>query len=100
MKHVLFIGMLLASVPALAQSQRATSPATNAPPPAAEEPIPSAARQPSHDPWDVVPVIAPYRNLADALKAGAEPGEASPLNPSCEGKTGDACVRSVEPPKR
>jgi hypothetical protein len=47
------------------------------------------------NPWDVTPP-SPQRNLADSLKATSKPGQASPLNPSCEGKTGDACVRSEE----
>src|SRR5437763_14756679 len=100
MKQVLFVGMLLVSAPALTHTQGATSPAANTPAPMAENFVQPVPRQPSHDPWDVVPAIAPYRNLADALKEAAKPGEASPLNPSCEGKTGDACVRSGEAPKR
>ena len=100
MKHVLFIGMLFVSAPALTQTQGANSSAANAPPPAANNLVQPSPRQASHDPWDVVPAMAPYRNLADALKEGWKSGEASPLNPSCEGKTGDACVRSAESPKR
>jgi hypothetical protein len=98
MKQVLFVGMLLVSAPALTQGPR--SRAANTPAPMAKNLVQPGPRQPSHDPWDVVPSMAPYRNLADALKEAAKPGEASPLNPSCEGKTGDACVRSVEAPKR
>jgi hypothetical protein len=99
MKRPLFIGILFVSGPALAQTQGATNPTANPPRPAGNL-VQPGPRQPSHDPWDVVPAIAPYRNWADGLKAASKPGEASPLNPSCEGKTGDACVRSVEPPKR
>jgi hypothetical protein len=47
------------------------------------------------NPWDEVQP-PPYKNLADAVKATGEPGRASPLNPSCEGMTGDACVRSEQ----
>src|SRR5204863_7196640 len=46
------------------------------------------------NPWDQVPTTAPYKNLADSLQATSKPGQASPLNPSCEGQTGDACVRA------
>jgi len=67
MKNVLFIGALLVTASAPVRA----------------------------NPWDVTPP-APYRNLADSLKATSKPGQASPLNPSCEGKTGDACVRSEE----
>jgi hypothetical protein len=98
MKQVLFAGMLLVSAPALTQG--ATSRAANTPAPMPENLVQPGPRQPAHDPWDVVPAMAPYRNWADALKEAAKPGEASPLNPSCEGKTGDACVRSLEAPKR
>jgi hypothetical protein len=100
MNRPLFIGMLLVSAPALSQTQGATSPAAKTPLPAAGNLAQPDPRQPSHDPWDIVPAIAPYRNWADALKTTSKPGEASPLNPSCEGKTGDACVRSEEPPRR
>lgn len=48
------------------------------------------------NPWDVVPPTAPQKSVADQIKATAQPGQPSPLNPSCEGKTGDACVRSAQ----
>lgn len=48
------------------------------------------------NPWDQVPNTAPYKNLADAVKASTQPGQPSALNPSCEGMTGDACTRSAE----
>lgn len=89
MKHVLFIGTLLVSAPALAQIPPQPGRTTL-------QPKGEPAQTPSN-PWDVVPAAAPYRNLAEAIKATSKPGEASPLNPSCEGETGDACVRSEEP---
>ena len=33
--------------------------------------------------------------LAEEIKAGATPGAESPLDPSCEGKSGAECVRSA-----
>jgi len=48
------------------------------------------------NPWDETPRTAPYKNLADAVKATTQPGQPSTLNPSCEGMSGDACVRSAE----
>lgn len=48
------------------------------------------------NPWDLVPDQPPYKSLADSIKATAQPGQASPLNPSCEGMTGDACVKSAQ----
>jgi hypothetical protein len=67
MKRVLVIGMLLATT------------STSAP----------------ANPWDVVPP-APYKNLADEIKATSRPGQPSALNPSCAGMTGDQCVRSEQ----
>ena len=67
-------------------------PTPDDPPPLAD-PRPRAT---SSNPWNSLPEVAPYQNLADSLKATAAPGQPSPLNPSCEGKTGDQCVRSAE----
>ncbi len=100
MKLVSLIGALLVSGPALAQTQN-TMPVTNAPPPEAVNFVqPKAPIQAAANPWDIVPPVAPYRNLADQIRATSKPGQASPLNPSCEGERGDQCVRSAEPPKR
>jgi hypothetical protein len=54
-----------------------------------------AATSAPANPWDQVPSTVPYKNLADAVKASTPPGQQSALNPSCEGKTGDACSRSA-----
>lgn len=48
------------------------------------------------NPWDVASQTPPYKNLAEEIKATSKPGQASALNPSCEGMTGDACVRAEE----
>jgi hypothetical protein len=48
------------------------------------------------NPWDVVPPTPPYKNLADEIMATSKPGQSSALNPTCEGMTGDACVRSEQ----
>ena len=56
----------------------------------------AAATTSQANPWDVVPPTAPQKSIADEIKATARPGQPSPLNPSCEGKTGDACVRSAQ----
>ena len=47
------------------------------------------------NPWDQVPSTVPYKNIADTVKASSPSGQQSALNPSCEGKTGDACSRSA-----
>jgi len=102
MQYLSLISALLVSAPVLAQTQSGTTPVTNALPRAADNIIqpPSGPNQTLSNPWDIVPPMVPYRNLADEIKAASKPGQASPLNPSCEGKTGDACVRSAEPPRR
>jgi len=68
MKRVLVVGVLLATM------------STSAP----------------ANPWDLVPPTPPYKNLADGIKATSQPGQPSPLNPSCSGMTGDQCVRSEQ----
>lgn len=101
MKYLLFIVALVISAPVLGQA-KGTIPATASPPPVAvgvARPAPSAD-QASSNPWDIVPAVVPYRNLADALKENAGPGQPSPLNPTCEGMTGEACVRSSNQPER
>ena len=89
MKHILFIGTILLSTQAIAQ----TSPQPRNTPVQPQ----SLPGQTSSNPWEDLPTVVPYRNLAEAIKATSKPREASPLNPSCEGMTGDACVRSEEP---
>src|SRR5690349_13866707 len=94
MKKISLNGSLLFSNPALASAQSSTTLVTNVPPLAAHlgqrgTQVPQTA----HDPWDVVPPMVPYRNLADEVKATSKPGQASPLNPNCEGKTDDAIDR-------
>jgi hypothetical protein len=96
MKCVIFLGVLAVSASALAQAQSPKTPPTNGPLTPGQFVQPGA---PSN-PWDIVPPTAPYRNLAEAIKATQVSGQASPLNPSCEGKTGAECARSAAPPKR
>lgn len=101
MKYLLFIVALVISAPVLGQA-KGTIPATASPPPVAvgvARPGMSAD-QASSNPWDIVPAVVPYRNLADALKESSGPGQPSPLNPTCEGMTGEACVRSSNQPER
>lgn len=95
MKSLVLLAALLIASPALAQSN---APAPN--PPATNAPASvSQPSQPIHDPWDDVPATVPYKNVADAIKDSARPGEPSPLNPSCEGMTGEQCVRAAEKPQ-
>ena len=96
MKHVLFIGTLLASAPALAQNQ--PQPGDNSVQPTSEPAQPASNAMVRVDnPWVVVPAQSPGLGLAEAIKATSKPGEADPLNPSCAGETGDECVRSEQP---
>ena len=88
----LFIGALVAAAPAFGQANSPPPPPGNTPPPA--QPVPAM-----HDPWDMLPATVPYRNIADAVEKSAVPGQPSPLNPSCEGMTGDACVKAEQRPR-
>ena len=102
MKYLVFLVALVITAPVFGQT-KGTSPAvtSNSPPVAAGvAQMGTSSDQTSSNPWDVLPAAAPYRNLADALKANAGPGQPSPLNPTCEGMTGDECVRSANRPER
>jgi hypothetical protein len=100
MKLIILFGALLATAPTSAQTQTDKAPVTNvSPAPALVQPQ-GRPGQTSSNPWDSLPAMTPYRKLADEIKAGAKQGEQSPLNPGCQGKTGDECVRSAKPPKR
>ena len=90
MKSLVLVAALLAASPASAQQ--------NAP---ASDPRSGPAPQKGafHDPWDDMPATVPYKNRADALKDTEVPGQPSPLNPSCEGLTGDACTRAAAQPR-
>jgi hypothetical protein len=92
MNLIVLIGALIAAAPPVAQAGKA--PITNAPP------TPRAPSQTSSNPWDSLPAMTPYRKLAEEIRAEGKAGQASPLDPGCQGKTGDECVRSMEPPKR
>jgi len=101
-RYIVFIGALVMTAPALGQTKGTVPAVTINPPPATTGlATPGAsAGQTSSNPWDSLPALAPYRNLADALKQSSGPGQPSPLNPTCEGMTGDACVRSANRPER
>jgi len=90
MKLLFLVAALLAASPASAQQN---APASD--PPARPAPEKGAF----HDPWDVMPATVPYKNRSDALKDSKVPGQPSPLNPSCEGMTGDACTRAAAQPR-
>jgi hypothetical protein len=98
MKYLVLIGALVVTTPALGQ----TKGTTRAAPPVAVTAgqLGTSAAQTSSNPWDSLPAVAPYRNLAEAIKESSGPGQPSPLNPTCEGMTGDACVRSGNRPER
>lgn len=90
MNSLVLVSVLLAASPAFAQQN---APASD--PPAR----PALEKGVFHDPWDVMPVTIPYKNRSDAIKDSARPGQPSPLNPSCEGMTGDACARAAVQPR-
>ena len=115
MKIIPLAAALLASASLPAQTQT-TAPAdtpTRPPEPAspdnAEAKVP-AAPAPRSEPTDtpatvldaapenarIAPPTSPDRELAEEIDAKAQPGQQSPINPSCEGKTGDDCVRSAK----
>jgi len=93
-KYALLLSALVLSAPVLAQNEDTQTPKNY------EANSTKATPHSSHtsNPWDVVPTTVPYKLVGEALLTTAKHGDPSPLNPSCAGMTGDACIRSASQP--